>query len=118
MTVETVVTGETFVTRETVVTGVTVETVVIGEIIMISGVVYYNRVMDNILSLMASWQVLKFEYLPWSAKDSSSYRLYSYYKVCILVLLWRWQDVMRDLPAAHTFFVWYITGVTLSKSCR
>ena len=72
MTVETVVTGETF---ETVVTGVTVETVVTDEIIMISGVVYYNRVMDNILSLMASWQVLKFEYLPWSAKDSSSYRL-------------------------------------------
>ena len=54
MTVETVVIGETFVTGETVVIGVTVETLVTGEIIMISGVVYYNRVMDNILSLMAS----------------------------------------------------------------
>ena len=34
-------------------TGMTVETVVTGEIIIMSVVVYYNRVMDNILSLMA-----------------------------------------------------------------
>ena len=43
-------TDETVVTVETFVTG----TFVRVASIMISGVVYYNRVMDNILSLMAS----------------------------------------------------------------
>ena len=45
---------ETGVTCETVVTAVIVELLVAIEIIMISGVVYYKRVMDNILSLMAN----------------------------------------------------------------
>lgn len=67
MTAATVVTSEKVVMVETVVTDWTVETVVMVDIfvtavhviaemfvpieIMISGVVYYNRVMDSILSL-------------------------------------------------------------------